>query len=246
MSEPTKRPAILFAGDPHSDFRTVVEQVLEYRPVALVLLGDLQPQRSLEVELAPALEITEPWFVHGNHDCDSDQDYDHVFNSKLGDRNLHGRVVDVAGFRVAGLGGVFRQKVWDPGQPLDTANFHDPEQMLWSLKRGRESFPDMWRGGIQRKHRCSIFPSDILSLQGRKADILVTHEAPGDHPYGFSILDSLAMQMGVRMVVHGHHHQDLNYEQAGLMAAGRTYEVFSVNKGSCLLYPSARFAAGRA
>ena len=43
-----------------------------------------------------------------------------------------------------------------------------------------------------------------------RADILVTHEAPGYHPHGFSILDTLAQSMGAQLVVHGHHHDALD------------------------------------
>lgn len=57
------------------------------------------------------LEMTEVWFIHGNHDTDSDADYDHLFGSALADRNLHGCVAVVDGARIAGLGGVFRGQV---------------------------------------------------------------------------------------------------------------------------------------
>ncbi len=37
----------------------------------------------------------------------------------------------------------------------------------------------------------------------------MTHEAPSSHPAGSSALDALARAMGVRLIVHGHHH--VNY-----------------------------------
>jgi hypothetical protein len=38
----------------------------------------------------------------------------------------------------------------------------------------------------------------------------VTHEAPGYHPHGFSILDTLARSMGVKVSIHGHHHDRID------------------------------------
>ena len=62
---------ILFCGDPHGYFEHIIEAVQERRPEAVILLGDLQPKRPLEVELAPILTLTDVWFIHGNHDSDS-------------------------------------------------------------------------------------------------------------------------------------------------------------------------------
>jgi hypothetical protein len=84
------------------------------RPAAVVFLGDLQAQRPLEIELASILGMTEVWYIHGNHDTDSEADYDNLFGSALADRNLHGRVVEIDGLRIAGLGGIFRGQVWAP------------------------------------------------------------------------------------------------------------------------------------
>lgn len=41
-----------------------------------------------------------------------------------------------------------------------------------------------------------------------KADILVTHEAPGSHRHGFSAISELGAAMGVRMIFHGHLHEN--------------------------------------
>ena len=43
---------ILFCGDPHGYFEHIIEAVQALRPEAVILLGDLQPKRPLEVELA--------------------------------------------------------------------------------------------------------------------------------------------------------------------------------------------------
>jgi hypothetical protein len=55
----------------------------------------------------------------------------------------------------------------------------------------------------------AIWPEDVAALSGQRADILVTHEAPSSHPQGNAALDALGRAMGVRLIVHGHHH--VNY-----------------------------------
>ena len=52
----------------------------------------------------------------------------------------------------------------------------------------------------------AIWPEDVARLGAERADILVTHEAPGSHPAGKPELDTLARAMGARLIVHGHHH----------------------------------------
>ena len=122
-------PSILFFGDPHGDFEPVLEAVERMRPEAIILLGDLQAQRPLHMELAAIRSKTDIWFIHGNHDTDSDQDFDNLFHSALGERNLDGRLQVISGNRVAGLGGVFRDKVWNPAVPLEQAAFASAQKI---------------------------------------------------------------------------------------------------------------------
>ena len=198
-----ENPIILFCGDPHGNFGHIIEAVQEHRPAAVIMLGDLQAQRPLEIELAPILTSTEIWFIHGNHDTDSEADYDHLFGSKLADRNLHGRVVEIAGQRIAGLGGVFRGKVWTPPAP---AKFENPKQYLAQCGKGNR-----WRGGLPLTQRSTIFPVDVEKLRKQRADILVTHEAGSAHPHGFAAIDDLARSLGVSKTFHGHHHDQRDY-----------------------------------
>lgn len=190
---------ILFGGDPHGDFMPVIRAVETYAPQAVILLGDLDSERSLEQELSAILDKTEVWFIPGNHDADRDYWYDNLFNSQLSDRNLHGRVVEIDGKRVAGLGGVFRQKIW---MPPDEPKFYSRKELFYTCQK-----KDYWRGGIPRKHHVSIFLQDYEALWNQQADILVTHEAPSSHRYGFKKLDDLAQALGVNTIVHGHHHE---------------------------------------
>ena len=218
-------PALMFFGDPHGDFAPVIAAVERFRPEAIVLLGDIQARQPLHVELAPILDKTEVWFIHGNHDTDSDVDYDNLWGSELAHRNLHGRVVEIAGYQVAGLGGIFRDKIWNAGRPIDEAAFASAEALCRSMR------PEVrWRDGIARRHRSSIFPEDYQQLLlGPPADILVTHEAPAAHLFGWRAIDELAEALGVQVVVHGHQHRDIDYVGEGLLSAAAPFRVFGVD-----------------
>lgn len=205
LVEPAIVKRIFFCGDPHGHFQHIIEAVHAHRPAAVVLLGDLQPQEPLELALKPILDLTEVWWIHGNHDTDSDADYDNLFSSALADHNLHGRVVEVAGVRIAGLGGIFRGQVWSA---TDQPRYPSAEAFLARCGKGNR-----WRGGLPRKHRSSIFPSDYDALLQEKADMLVSHEAPSSHPHGFQAIDDLAVSLGVRMAYHGHHHEHIKYSE---------------------------------
>lgn len=69
---------------------------------------------------------------------------------------------------------------------------------------------DRWRGSHHRKHFGTIYPCEIDRLAELEADVLVCHEAPGYHPNGFALLDTLAQTMGVKVVIHGHQHDSLD------------------------------------
>ena len=243
MVEPTSsialvRPKILLFGDPHGALVPVIRTVERLQPEAIILLGDVQAQMPLHEALAPIHNKTDIWFIHGNHDTDSDSDHDHLWGSDLADRNLHGRVAEIAGYRVAGLGGVFRGKIWDATMPVEEAAFDLPRNMLQHVNRaGRPGQGDLWRGGISRKHRSSIFPSDYRELMSQRADILVTHEAPRAHPCGFQVLDELALNLGACLLVHGHHHKSIDYRLDGLMPADSPFRAFGVDMATYLAWP---------
>ncbi|MDP9605541.1 UNVERIFIED_ORG: Icc-related predicted phosphoesterase [Variovorax paradoxus] len=227
------KPRLMFFGDPHGDLEPVIIAVERFQPEAIVLLGDIQARQPLHVELGSILELTEVWFIHGNHDTDADDDYDNLWGSELATRNLHGRIVEIAGYKVAGLGGIFRSKIWDPRRPIEEAAFRSSDAMRRTMKR-----EERWRDGISRKHRSSIFPNDYQQLvRSGPADILVTHEAPAVHPHGWRAINELAEALGVQLVVHGHHHQNIDYLAEGLMTAAAPFRAFGVDMGSHLAWP---------
>jgi predicted phosphodiesterase len=222
-------PKFLFFGDPHGSFEFVIRCIQNYEPEAVVLLGDIQAQRPLQVELAGVLDLTEVWWILGNHDTDSDDDHDNLFGSELAHRNLHGRVVEIAGARVAGLGGIFRESIWSP--PLEPAyrSAADRLKVIHASER--------WRDGLPRRHRSSIFPDEYERLARQRADILVTHEGLGGHPQGWNALDDLAMSLDVQLVIHGHLHQTIDYVADGRLRPEAGYQAFGVAPEHCLALP---------
>lgn len=224
---------ILVFGDVHGDFRHVVEAVDRHAPAAIILLGDLEPQRPLEVELAAVMGRTEVWFIHGNHETDQPHTCRNVFDSALAGRNLHGRVVEIDGLRVAGLGGVFREDIWHPGvnggQPAfaSYADYAADLEFRWEISRaqGRQADIDSVFEGKLRKHRSSIFYADYAQLFEQQADVLVSHEAPSCHPHGFEWVDELGQVMGIHTAFHGHHHDCLDYSAATATLGFRAFGV---------------------
>ncbi len=196
-------PDIFFCGDPHGGFDQINEAARLYHPDAMVILGDLQPPAPLEEVLEEALSYTDIWWIPGNHDTDTDEFYDRLWRSALRDHNLHGRSVMIHGVRIAGLGGVFRGQVWMPDDP---PNYFSPSSFM-----RRVGTANIWRGGVPRRHRSTIFPSVYNNLLHQKADILVTHEAPACHKKGFCAIDKLARSLGARWMFHGHQHEDREY-----------------------------------
>lgn len=203
---PTK-DAIWIAGDSHGDFRPLIRAVQQYKPAAVIHVGDIcgdSDQRPIDIELAPILDQTEFWWIPGNHDTDSEQAYDSLYRSTLASHCFEGRVVSIAGVKVAGLGGVFRSKVWmPPAEPV-----YDSPQDYIHHNRG-----DQWRGGLPLRHRSTIFESTYLTLADERADVLITHVPPSCHPHGFQAITELAQALHVRASFHGHEHDHLDYSQ---------------------------------
>lgn len=120
--------------------------------------------------------------------------------------NLHGRVVELDGIRVAGLGGNFLGRVWAPPcQPTFTSREK-------AMNRGAYQYRD----GM-RPNPCfntAIYPEDVDRLAKLRADILVTHEAPSCHVHGWEALDQLSRDLRVVRSYHGHMHDDRSDEYA--------------------------------
>lgn len=211
---------IFILGDNHGRFDKIIEAVTAMRPEAVISVGDIMGDkdiRPLKQELKEIISLTEFWWIPGNHDTDSEAAYDGLFGSTLAHRNFHGRVVMIQGVRFAGLGGVFREKIW---MPPSKPQFQSKPDFLRRAPRA-----DRWRGGIPLKHRSTIFPDVYNGLARERADILITHEAPSCHPHGFQAISELARSLGVKASFHGHHHDSLDYSKAWSGLGFKAYGV---------------------
>ena len=171
----TRIDPILYCGDPHGQFSHVIKAARMTKASAVVLLGDLQPQEPLHLALAPLVELGTPiYFIHGNHDADSDEHWFRVWGSDLADCNVHGRVVTLPnGQRLAGLGGVFRETVWHP----TASSTRQGAPAYRTMKEHAKSTPrqDRWRGvGPPRKHWGTIYPETVDLLAELRAGMWVT------------------------------------------------------------------------
>ena len=200
------RRGILFAGDPHRNFAPILRACAARPAGTLILLGDCDCPAPLGTVLAPA--IAAGWdirWILGNHDTETEAAFDNLTQAE-GDLGL--RVCEIDGYRIAGLPGVFKPRVW---LPPEAPSFQSRSAFLDSLR------PDqVWRGGLPLWHRDTIFPEDFERLGESRFDILVVHEAPSCHPHGHAVIDALAARCGVRLIVHGHHHQSYD----GMLAGG--------------------------
>lgn len=198
-----------FLGDVHGDFTHLANTLLQHAtepglelPRWIIFLGDLDLDKPLGEMLAPMrrrFPEIKVAFIYGNHDADDFERWELLHDDSA--VACHGKVIDIDGVRVAGLGGNFLGRVWcPPAQP----SFRSKEL---AMNRGAFQF----RGG-QRPNpslNAAIYPDDYEALAKlQRVDILITHEAPGCHQYGFHALSDLARGMGVVRAFHGHHHDD--------------------------------------
>ncbi|MCK5828956.1 MAG: metallophosphoesterase [Methylococcales bacterium] len=189
---------ILFAGDPHGDFDPLINAVNQHHPEAVVLLGDYDLKKPFEHYVQSIVGKTKIWWIPGNHDFDPPLHHENLFSSQLSKYGLHLKVIEIAGIRIAGLGGIFLGRVWYP-----------PYSPRWNSKKQylNRQASDAKSLGLSLKFQSAIWPDEVASLKKLKADVLVTHEAPRSHRHGFIVIDQLAEAMGVKKVFHGHLHE---------------------------------------
>ena len=204
---PPMSSPILFAGDPHGVFEPILHECAGLPAGSLILLGDMDLDRQpLRAALAPVFAAGwRVYWIMGNHDADTEARYDHLAGDHP-EGDIGGRVVTIAGVRIAGLGGVFKPRVWSPATSSDKAETDPPQywtraEFFAALRPG-----EAWRGGLPLWHRDTIFPEDFVALAAQRFDVLVTHEAPGSHQHGVPAIGALAEAAGARLIVHGHHH----------------------------------------
>lgn len=199
-NENPKSPDILFCGDLHGQFEALRNIVNFRRPDALVLLGDMEAPDLIE-NLIPDVEI---YWIFGNHDMEKQAGLEAFTKSKFAKNDLHGRVIDIKGVKIAGLGGEFNSAIWKPPEEPKYNNLDE-----WIAAN---QFTDKFFAKHKMMHEnASIFYDDYIRLMLEQADILVAHGAPSSHPYGYEVIDDLAVELGVSKVFHGDHHDSLDY-----------------------------------
>ena len=216
-----------FCGDIHGYLkhitRTLAATPKKDLPTQVIFLGDQDLERPFDDYLLP---MSREWpsvsyaYILGNHDCDSWEKYEFLTSSKIA-QNFDGKVTTLNGIRIAGLGGVFLDKVWYPPEAPKLAS---PSA---ALMRGAFQY----RGGQRpsSQYLSAIYPDTLDQLSMKQADILLTHEAPGCHPlYGHEILSDVARSMGCIRSFHGHTHDDHTgiYRET---IAERGYDAMAVN-----------------
>ena len=192
---------VIFYGDPHGEWRPLLRACADDPPDGVVVLGDCDLAVPFREQLQPlfAAGIRVRW-VHGNHDNDSLEWHDRLWvDYPAGD--LHGAWAWLGGMTVAGLGGVFKERVWYPRFDMAAPVYASRRDYLRQVRQS-----DRFRGGIPLSQRDAIFPEDISALAKLRADVLAVHEAPTTHTHGFVGIDAAASACRARLIVHGHHH----------------------------------------
>lgn len=215
MTESHYIKSTVFIGDIHRMWDRVERGLakLATPPTAAVILGDVQCDHPLDQAAEPLLKrgIAVHW-IFGNHDNDGGPSMWHhltdpVQNPITSAGSLHARVVTVNGIRIAGLGGTFRPRIWEPPAPHRLHGRHELPEDVRQMGRGWR--PEHIDALVHSLGTTAIWPEDYDRLAAQQADILVTHEAPSSHPSGNAALNALARAMGAKLIVHGHHH--VNY-----------------------------------
>jgi Icc-related predicted phosphoesterase len=221
----TLRP-VLFCGDPHSRFRQVVESASRTRASTVVLLGDMEPSRPLEEEMAALQQSDIEWyFIAGNHDADSQVLARRVWNRNTDPHNVHGRVVTLKGGRSTYYSRLNLERVTPRQYRFNPYDAPAPQ--------------------VHHKHWASIFEEEYDALAEMQADILVTHEAPSYHcdfsgkGTGFRAIDELAQFLGARYAIHGHHHDNQDSSEFWVR---QKFESHGVGlRGVSALWPDGRW-----
>ncbi|MEG3617640.1 metallophosphoesterase [Magnetovibrio sp. PR-2] len=223
---------ILFCGDPHGSFKPIHYAATGSDAQAIVLLGDMDLERPIDVEFAEELDRgVRVLYIPGNHDYDRDLWFNNLFDSERCE-NLHARVIEVCGIRLAGLGGNFQSTIWHPHDGPGEPKYETRESFMRTLKPQAR-----WKKGLPRKRRGAIWLEDIEALAEMEADVLVTHEAPSCHMHGHTVFDDLARDLAAGTIVHGHHHYTYEDAVGGIRVIGLDRDNSWVFDWGCQIAP---------
>ena len=134
-------------------------------------------------------------------------------------------MAQVGSWQVAGLGGVFRRRIWSPPEDPTFPSYEAWRSDLIARRPPKDC--GLAETAEERRHKTSIFPECVAGLERLRADILVSHEAPEcrDDGRGWRAIDDLARVLGVRYAFHGHHHDSPDYSKSFSRLGFEAYAV---------------------
>ena len=161
---------IVFIGDIHQQWDKVERGLaaLTAPPKAAVLLGDIQCEQPLDELAAPLLSRGIPvHWIFGNHDNDGGPEMwanltDPARNPLTAPGALHGRVAEIEGVRIAGLGGTFRPRIWEP--PNEPRLRHRADLPADVAELGRGWRPEHIAALVHSLGTTAIWPEERVSL----------------------------------------------------------------------------------
>ena len=175
------------------------------------------------------------WRVHwilGNKDAETETAFDNLATD-FPEGDIGGRVIEVGGLRIAGLGGVFKPRIWHPRADVPGEKI-EPQLQLHGASSSTAS-SHATTGAAAYRYGTAIRSSRRISprLGQHRFDVLVTHEAPSCHRHGFAAIDRLAEVAAARLIVHGHHHESYAAKLAnGIDVRGLAVaETWALEKG---------------
>ena len=143
---PRNLDGLVFFGDPHGQFEKLLRAGLADTTTCLFILGDFFDREFDDNAIDSLRDVFNEferkqrdfYYITGNHDAASLALHKFLYE-EFADHNLNGRIVTLgnSGVRVAGLGGVFRGRIWFPQSAnlANTIKFRSPEELLQSTPR---------------------------------------------------------------------------------------------------------------
>jgi hypothetical protein len=134
---------VVIYGDPHGAWRPLLQACRDDWPDGVVIIGDCDLSLPLREQIKPIFDagIRVRW-ISGNHDCDTEASHDRLCGD-YPEGNLHGRWTQLGNLIVAGLGGVFKERIWYPRYEAADPVYPNRRAYVRTLKgAGR------WRNGL--------------------------------------------------------------------------------------------------
>ena len=215
----TVNTEILICGDAHGKFAHILDATERLDPQAVVLLGDMEFKRAAHIELAPIRDrLLHPRKPRHRHRAGLGQPHEFGIG-----RSVYRRPRRCPSRRHAT--GRSRRGVQRKGLGATLAAC--PRKLRRLARVVAVGMAEARVDVSTRTPTPSVihFSRCLRPATAERADILVTHEAPYPHPHGRIAINELADALGVRLVFHGHEHNNLNYRELGFRLS---YEIHGV------------------